>query len=36
MDYIKLKFELYDVLNSSSNNIGYIEGELSFYNDLKK
>jgi len=36
MDYVKLRFELYDVLNSLSNNIRYIEGELSFYNDLKK
>ena len=36
MDYVDLRFKLYDVLNSLSSSINYIDDELSFYKDLKK
>jgi len=36
MNYVYLKLELYDVLNSLLNNINYIFDDLSVYNDLKK
>ena len=36
MDYVDLRFKLYNVLNSFSSSINYINGELFFYKDLKK
>jgi hypothetical protein len=35
MDYIKLRFELYDAINYISNNIDYISDNFSFYKNLK-